>query len=166
MKKQNNWNKVGWAMIFLVIIVNLVLLYWLKKRSLDTTPLDYLTLERPTLVVIFNEFECASCVEGLMFLNELYVQVKDEGKIGITGIILSKEKTDRKNIAKAFVFPIIVSDDFNILRRLNMNKTPIILGVSLEHRILYSDIVPFETGISEEYIKKGVLDRLYYSLYY
>ncbi len=45
-----------------------------------------------------------------------------------------------------------------------MKKMPVILGITPERRIIYADIVPFETGVTGEYIKKGVLDRLYYSL--
>jgi hypothetical protein len=45
-----------------------------------------------------------------------------------------------------------------------MNRSPIILGLSKDHRIVYNELVPFETTLTEEHIRKGVLDRLYYSL--
>ena len=164
MDKKSKWSKAGWAVIYIVIAANLFMLYQFKKSSLDTPPLGYLNLDKPTLVVIFNEHECASCVEGLFFLNDMYTAIKGEGRIDFQGIILSKEKKDPKNISKAFIFPIEITDDFNIMRRLNLDKTPVILGITPEHRVIYVGIVPFETGVKEEYIKKGVLDRLYYSL--
>ncbi len=164
MENKSKWSKVGWAAVYIVIAANLFMLYQFKKRSLDTPPLEYLKLEKPTLVVIFNEQECASCVEALFFLNDMYTAIKGEGRLDFQGIILSKEKKDPKNISKAFIFPILITDDFNIMRRLNLNKTPVLLGMTPGHRVIYTDIVPFETGVTEEYIKKGVLDRLYYSL--
>lgn len=165
MKKKIKWNRIGWAIIYIIIIVNLVLLFYLKKSAFITKPLKNIDIKKPTLVVIFNEFECATCVRDLFFLNDLYNnKIKREGLIEFVGIVLSKDKTDRKGIAEAFVFPVQISGDFDILKRLNMNKTPIILGITVEHRIYFCDIVPMETGVTEEFIKKGVLDRLYYSL--
>ena len=115
-------------------------------------------------MIVFHESECATCVENLFFLNDLYTTIKAEGRLEFQGIILSREKQDPKGIAKAFIFPVLISDDFNIMRRLNLDKTPVILGLTPDHRIVYSDIVPFDTGVKKEYVRKGVLDRLYYSL--
>ncbi len=160
-----NWNKVGWGLICLAIIINFVLLLRINKQGpMDTKPLGTIKLEKPTLFVIFNEFECASCVEGLSFLNDLYLDIKQGEKIDFFGIILSENKTDSKRIETAFAFPFLVTDDFSILSRLNMNRTPIIIGLSKDHRIFFSDVVPMGTGITPEFLKKGALDRLYYSI--
>ena len=155
---------IAWLIICIIIGVNAFLLFRMKQNSIGEVPLKFLDIKKPTLIVLLDEFECASCVRGLLFLNDMYTTIKAEGNLDFLGIILSKEKTDKKGIAKAFIFPVIISDDFRILKRLNINRTPIILGLSSAHRIVYYELVPFETSLTEDHIRKGVLDRLYYSL--
>lgn len=162
MSEKKILNNLVWIIIFVVIAVNFFLLNRVKQGALKQIPLDFLELKKPALIVLLDEFECSDCVRGLMFLNDMYEQVK--GEFEFTGIILSKTKSDKKGIAKAFAFPIRITDNFDILRRLNLNQTPVILGLSKEKRIYYCDLIPVETKLTEEYIKKGVLDRLYYSL--
>jgi len=153
-----------WILVFIVIVVNFFLLQRVKQNSIAGLPLKYLDIKKPTLIVLLDEFECVSCVRGLLFLNDMYITIKEEGNIDFLGIVLSKNKTDKKDLSKAFVFPVIISDDFMILKRLNINRSPIILGLSKDHRVVYYELVPFETPLTENHIRKGVLDRLYYSL--
>lgn len=155
-------NNLVWGIILVVIVVNFYLLNRVKQGALKQYPLDFLEIKKPTLVVLLDEFECTTCVRNLMFLNDMYEQFK--GDFDFTGIILSKTKTDNKGIAKAFAFPTLITDNFGILRRLNQNQTPLIMGLSKENRIYYCDLIPVEMAPSEEYIRKGVLDRLYYSM--
>jgi hypothetical protein len=163
MKFKENLGTLGIVLTFLFIAVNILLLYKLKQNSISELPFNHLNIKKPTLVVIFDEFECASCVHGLRFLNDLYTTIKSEARLEFMGLILSKNRTDSKNISKAFVFPCVVTNNFKILKRLNLNQTPVIIGISKDHRIVYSDLIPIQTEITENYIKKGVLDRLYYS---
>jgi hypothetical protein len=161
---KKNIRKIGIAFIYLIILVNGFLLFKLKQNSIAELPLKHLELTKPTLVVIVDEMECASCIHGLRFLNKMYTTIKNEGRLDFKGIILSKNNTDSKSISNAFIFPFQVSDDFRILKRLNLNRTPVIIGISKDNQILYWDLVPFQTGVTQDFIKKGVLDRLYYSL--
>ena len=124
MTEKFKWRKIGWVVVYLVVIANLLLLYQLRKQSMDTPPLDYLQLEKPTLVIVFHESECATCVENLFFLNDLYTTIKAEGRLEFQGIILSSEKQDPKGIAKAFIFPVLISDDFNIMRQRVLTGSP------------------------------------------
>jgi uncharacterized membrane protein len=162
--KKKFFDKISWVVIAIIIVVNFYLLLELKQHSPAQEPLKYLDIKKPTLVVIMQEFECVSCVRGLLFLNDLYAGVKEEGSIDFQGIVLSRDKTDKKGISGAFKFPFHITGDFKILQRLNMNRTPIIIGLSKERRIVYCELIPIETTLSETYIRKGVLDRLYYSL--
>ncbi len=162
--KKEHVNKIGWTVIFAIIALNFFLLYKLKSNSLDVPPFNDLDIDGPTLIVVVDEFECVDCINNLMFLDDMYIQLKDEGRINFLGIILSREKTDRKKIAKAFRFPFIVSDDFKILKRLNMNRTPLLIGISEDKRIVYCELIPVSTALDDDYIRRGLLDRLYYSL--
>lgn len=164
-KSKSLLNKVVWAVIYVIIALNFFLLYQLRKNSIDVPPFDDLDIQRPTLIMLLDEFECADCVRNLLFLNDLYKTMKKEGKIDFLGIILSHSKKDSKNIAKAFAFPVLVTDNFKILNRLNMNQTPIIVGLSQDRRIVYSELIPSGTALDEDYIRHGILDRLYYSMF-
>jgi hypothetical protein len=154
----------SWVLIVGIIGLNIFLLFKLKKNTLDELPLESLKIQKPTMVVIFDEYECATCIENLLFLNDMYTRIKSEGILDFAAIVLSKNKTDVKKISRVFIFPVTVSDDFRILLRLNLHHTPVLLGISPEHRIVYSDLLPMHPPVTEEYIKKGVLDRLYYSI--
>ena len=69
-------------------------------------------------------------------------------------MVVSKNGTDEKGIVSLFDFPVVITENLDIFRRLKVDRTPLILGVSPSHQIVYSDIVPFETGVSEDYLKK------------
>lgn len=164
-KTKSIFNKLIWAVIYIIIVLNIYLLYQLRKNSIDIPPFDDLNIHKPTLILLLDEFECPDCVKNLLFLNELYDQLKDGGQIDFLGIILSRTKNDSKNIAKVFDFPVMVTDNFKIFKRLNMNQTPLIVGLSHDRRIVYSELIPFETALDEDYFRRGIIDRLYYSLY-
>ncbi len=163
--KSKEWGiRTIWAIIVVIVAVNAVLLVGLKRKTLSDMPLESLNITKPTLVVIMDENECAACVKRLMALNDLYTYIKEEGRIDFRGVILSHTKKDPKQLKRAFIFPVEISDDFRILYRLKMNRTPMIIGLSADHRILYSELVPWEAGVTVDYLKSGVLNRLYYSL--
>jgi len=157
-------NNLGWLIVFIIIIINLILLIKIKNNQLTEMPLKSINSTKPVLVLILDEFECVSCVKKLLFLNDIFSSLNSDGRVDMTAIILSKNKTDSKSIAKAFIFPVIISNDFNVMKRLNLNHTPVIVGLSKDHKIVYSELIPFGTTLTEDYIRKGVLDRLYYSL--
>lgn len=162
MSKKFNKSILGWTVIYLIIALNVLLLIKIKANSLSDTPLDYLDIKKPTMVVFFDEYECVDCLKQLFFLNELYSELSSRGRIDILGVVVSKTGSDSKDIVSLFEFPVVVTDNFDIFRRLKIDRTPLIVGISRVHQIIYSDIVPFETGVSKEYLKKGIIDRLYY----
>jgi len=155
--------KIHWVIIYLIIVGNIVLLLVVKGKIVGDIPLENIPIKKPTLVIVMDEFECANCIHNLLFLNDL-ASSKYSESIDFAILILSKTKTDQKNIGKAFAFPVYVSDDFRILKRLNIDQTPLIIGISKERKIFYADLVPVGTTLTEDYFKKGVIDRLYYSL--
>jgi hypothetical protein len=157
-------NSVLWVVIFSVIVLNGVLLLKLKKNTLEEPPLSFMEIKKPTLVLILDENECASCIWNLEFLNGIYTHYYNEGSLDFAAIILSKTKVDPKGIKKAFIFPCYTTDDFRILKRFNLNHTPVLLGITPEHQVVYSELIPFGTSLTEQYLKKGIIDRLYYSL--
>lgn len=163
MDKKKILNLTTWFLIFFIILINGYLLLKLKKNSLEEAPLTFLNIKKPTLVVLLDEFECADCVKKLLFLNQIYSQLKSERRLDIAGVIFSQTKTDVKKISRVFKFPIYISDDFRIFKRINLNRTPIILGLTEKHQIVYSELIPMEATLTEYHIKETVLDRLYYS---
>lgn len=163
MKNKKILTILGWIAVFGFIIVNAVILYQFKTSPSMKVPFADLRLDKSTLLIIFQEFECHDCVEGLKILNGMNGKLKDHGLIEIKGLILSEHNTDSKNIAAGFSFPFLISNDFDILKRLNINHTPVLIGISKKHGIFYSEVIPPGMAITENYLKDGVLDRLYYT---
>ena len=151
-------------LIFLLIAANICVLCKIKLTGIQKIPCVNLNLTKPALIVLLQEAECPGCVENLRFLNDLYIRIEQEGLIDFVGIIFSKSNSDQNNISGKFNFPFYIYDNFSILKRLNVNRTPLILGMTEQHEIFYCEIVPNETVLNEEYIKRGVLERLYFSL--
>jgi hypothetical protein len=165
-RKKEIFSVIGWSLVFLCIGVNL---YYLSKPKIDILalpPLNDIDIEKPTLVLILNEYECASCVSNLLFLNRMYSKYRCDGEIDFLGIIMSEDLSDQKELQKAFDFPFVISDNFQVFKRLNINRTPLIVGISKNYRIVYFELIPQERQLSESYIRKGVLDRLYYSNFF
>lgn len=164
MKLKISRSSIGWTLVYIVILVNIVTLFLAKKSSVSGEPFPWLELEKPTLLVVLDEFECASCVHNLQILNALYETLRSDGQIDVRCLIMSRSKSDSKNISSFFAFPVTITDDFKIFRRLNIRRTPLILGISSQKNIVYSELIPSSTMVTEEYLRHGVLDRLYYSL--
>jgi hypothetical protein len=153
-----------WTLIFGIILLNMFLLNKVKQNALGDIPLEYLEIKKPTIIILLDEYACISCVQGLLFFNDIYMELHSKNDVDIKGVILSESKTDKKNITQSFIFPFVITNNFDILRRLNLNKTPVILGMSKDHRIFYSDFITKGSRVTPEFIKNGVLDRLYFSL--
>jgi hypothetical protein len=152
------------CLIFISLGVSFYYLSVLKRQSINETPFKWLNIDKPTLIFVFSEDECASCVKGLHFLNSLYPELKEKGDIELLGVILSKTGSDKKGISRFFQFPFIITHHFDFMKRFNTRRTPIVIGLSKEKELLHFDLIPAETGITDEFLRSGVLDRLYYSL--
>lgn len=155
----------GWFLVFALLAMNVVWLYQVKKNRVHGAPFKELNIDKPTLIVILDEFECATCVENIKILNNLANQENIVGRIDFYCLIVSKSKSDSKKIAPFFSFPTFVTDNYEIFRRLNINKTPLLLGLSPQKQIIYSEFLPPSIVVSERYLRKGIIDRLYYSEY-
>jgi len=164
--KKKKFSVIGWSLVFVCIGINLYFLSKTRTDCLSVPPLNELSIKKPTLVVFFSEYECATCVTNLRFLNKMYKRYKEAGEIDFLGVVMSETNTDRKELRKVFDFPFKISDNFQLFRRLNIDRTPVILGLSEDHRILYFELIPAEAQLSESYLRKGIIDRLYYSRFF
>ncbi len=163
MKISNKLRTIGWLTVYAVLAINMILLYLIRENSITGAPIEWLSSNKPVLLIILDEFECATCVENLQILNELSEQGDIKDRIDFHCLIVSKTKSDLKKIATFFSFPVSITDDFKIFRRLNINRTPLLLGLSPQKQIVYSEFIPPSTITSENYLKQGILDRLFYS---
>lgn len=163
MQNKKIFTILGWIAIVVFIAINTMVLYQFKTSPSMKEPFPGMRLEKPTLLIIFQEFECQSCVESFKILNGMNGKLKDHGLIEIKGLIVSENNTDSKSIAAGFNFPFVISDDFDILKRLNIKHTPVLIGLSKTHGIFYSEVIPPTMTITEKYLEGGILDRLYYT---
>lgn len=155
---------VIYLLLGIMVLFNVWLLISLnrERRSFSAHILpEGLHTDKPALAVVFYENECPPCVNSLLFLNTMYSQIQTAGDIEFRGLVLSEAGKDSKRIAGRFNFPFAVTSNFGIMRRLKMNRTPLILGIA-QDRIVYCDYFPPGEVINKEYIERSVLARLYY----
>lgn len=138
-------------------------LYIILRQHREKTAFDLIPTNSPTLLLILSENECGSCVEELQTLNEVYPTIRDEHGFELYGMIVSKTKTDKKGFSKAFDFPFIVTDNFGIIKQLNIAYTPLLLALSAEKSVLFADILPFGAKLDKTLVLDVILDRLHYS---
>lgn len=146
-----------------LITINIVLLVQMKKNTYLVEPVNYLELDKGTIVIVFQEYECDECIKNFLFLNDLYEELKKEGQVDVRLIILSKECKDSKNISSMFVFPVTIVDNFSILKRMNIKETPLLIGISKNHEIVYYEHIPQGIRIDAEYLNGSLIQRLHYS---
>lgn len=158
-----NAYKIGWIIVAVFVLFNCALLFKIARPKFSDKPLQNLDIKKPTLFVLIQEFECRDCLTRLLELNQVYHEVKENGRIAIKGIVFSESKTDSKNVAKIFAFPTIITDDFTIFKRLNITRTPLLLGISRDHQIFYFEVIPDGLTLTKEYLKKGALGKLYFA---
>ena len=145
---------------FYVLVMGLILFNLVILRHRSKVPLAFLQLEKPALVVLLDEHECQKCIEDLEVLNNAFERIEENGVITLQGIILSKKGVDSKGIASSFLFPTSISEDFGVLERLNMDKTPLLIGLTQEHRIAYVEYLHNSALLTEDHLDK-VLEHLY-----
>jgi hypothetical protein len=75
-------------------------------------------------------------------------------------VSFSKQGTDSRGLASSFVFPVSISDDFGVLERLNMNRTPLLIGLTPDHRIAYAEYLHDTASLTQDHLN-NVLERLY-----
>ncbi len=138
--------------------------YYIFLQYRERTAFDLIPTQRPTLLLIINDQECASCIKSLQSLNEIVPVIQNEHGFDISGLMLSKGKEDANGLTKAFDFPFLVTDNFGIAKRLNANHTPLLIALSAEKEVLFVDLLPFGSELDTNFVLDTILDRLHYSL--
>jgi len=161
----HKWNTLFYLLIFGFVGFNAWLLFK-KSEGVANVPLSYMNFEKPTLVVFLDEMECMTCVESLLFLNQLAADLKEEGQIEIRLVILSGTGSDEKNLSERFQLPSLITSNFSILERLNITKTPLLVGITPEHNLVYHELLEVAPSVDPNHVRFVVLDRLYAAIKY
>ncbi len=150
--------------IFLSTVVVANLVFFLYGKTERETLLSSFDINKPTVILLIGEHECITCVAKASSLAELYHEVKRQGVFELLGIVLSEEGKDSKSIRSHFDFPFFVSSDFGALARLNLNKTPVLMVVDSQRRVLYSELILSEGDIDVAHLTNVIMQKLYFSL--